>query len=221
MRVPACWGLAVADRAAPSTRSRRGAWRLALSLLYVAACVVALVWQPRSLLSVTLFVAPCVSFGVGWLWRRVSRPLAVVVAVLLPVAWLGLYPHWAGRAEWVYVGEYALVYVTLALWFAGSLRGTPLITRVARRVHPLTPDMVAYTVKLTRAWAVYFATMAALSLAVYALGGLVCWGRFTLLVSPLSLVVFFVAEHWLRYRWHPEFDRATLAQAVRGWRQQD
>ena len=198
-------------------------WRAGLSLLYVLACVAALLWQPRSLLSVALFLAPCASFAVGWLWRRGSRAsrwLAGALALALPLGLWGLHPYLAQRAELFYVGEYALVYTTLAAWFAASLRGTPIITRVARRVHPLTPDMVAYTVKLTRAWAIYFVGMAALSIAVYALGGLALWARFTLLLSPLSLLVFFVAEHKLRYHWHPEFDRATLAQAVRSWRQQ-
>ena len=108
----------------------------------------------------------------------------------------------------------ALVYATLCAWFASSLAGTPVITRVARRVHPLTPDMQAYTVRLTRAWALYFAAMAALSLLTFALLGLRAWAFFTLVLSPISLGVFVVGEHFLRYRWHPEFDRASLRRAI-------
>ena len=79
------------------------------------------------------------------------------------------------------MAEDALVWATLCAWFASSLAGTPVSTRVARRVHPRTPDMQAYTVRLTRGWALYFALMAALSLLVFALLGLPAWASLGLL----------------------------------------
>ena len=121
------------------------------------------------------------------------------VALGLPALLAWAYPRYAARAEIFYVAEYALVYATLCAWFASSLAGTPVITRVARRVHPLTPDMQAYTVRLTRGWALYFALMAALSLLVFALLGLPAWAFFTVVLSPISLASFLIGEHLLRY----------------------
>jgi len=36
-------------------------------------------------------------------------------------------------------------------------------------------------------------------------------------VTPLAIVALFIGEYLLRYRLHPEFERATLAQAVRAY----
>ena len=40
---------------------------------------------------------------------------------------------------------------------------------------------------------------------------------FANLLTPLAMLVMFVGEYLLRYRLHPEFERATLAQAVRAY----
>ena len=146
----------------PDTAARPR-WRALAGPLLAAGYAVwclALLWlQPRSLLAIASFLLPCYLFICSWLWRRGWRPVAVGVALGLPALLAWAYPRYAARAEIFYVAEYALVYATLCAWFASSLAGTPVITRVARRVHPLTPDMQAYTVRLTRGWALYFALM--------------------------------------------------------------
>ena len=38
-------------------------------------------------------------------------------------------------------------------------------------------------------------------------------------VLPISLASFLIGEHLLRYRWHPEFDRASLRHTIRTWRE--
>ena len=43
------------------------------------------------------------------------------------------------------------------------------------------------------------------------------WAAFANLVTPLAILLLFVGEYLLRYRLHPEFERATLAQAVRAY----
>ena len=40
---------------------------------------------------------------------------------------------------------------------------------------------------------------------------------FANLLTPLAMVLMFVGEYLLRYRLHPEFERATLAQAMRAY----
>lgn len=202
--------------ARPHWRTAAGA---ALAVAYALA-VLSLLWlRPASPWTVVAFVLPCCVFICRWIWRRRGWASGALAAITLPAALAALYLQSGRRAEWLYVTEYVLVYATLCGWFAQSLGGTPLITQVARRVHALTPDMEAYTVRLTRAWAVYFATMALLSLAAFGLLGLKSWAFFTLVLSPASLAVFLIGEHVLRYRWHPEFDRASLWQSIRSWRQ--
>ncbi|WP_156909430.1 hypothetical protein [Ottowia thiooxydans] len=205
---------------APKARARRASMHgfgTALAIAYAVWCIGVLWFQPRSPLAILSFLAPCILFACSWAWRQ-HRLLGAALAVLLPLGLYVIYQHNAERAELFYVAEYSTVYLTLCLWFAASLRSQPLITGVARRVHPLTPAMEIYTRKLTRSWAIYFLVMALLSIAIYVLGGLKAWGFFTLAVSPASLLGFFVIEHVLRYRWHPEFERATIGQAIRSWR---
>jgi uncharacterized membrane protein len=59
--------------------------------------------------------------------------------------------------------------------------------------------------------------MAVLSLVLYAAAPFDVWAAFANLVTPLAMALMFIAEYLLRYRLHPEFERATLAQAVRAY----
>ena len=59
--------------------------------------------------------------------------------------------------------------------------------------------------------------MAALSLALFVFAPFAAWALFANLVTPIAMLALFVGEHVLRYRLHPEFERATLAQAVRAY----
>jgi len=190
----------------------------ALGAAYAVWCIAVLWWQPRSPLAIVSFLAPCMLFACSWAWRR-HRLFGAALGVLLPLAVYAAYRRYAEQAELFYVAEYFTVYLMLCLWFGASLRTQPLITRVARRVHPLTPAMETYTAKLTRAWAIYFLVMALISVAVYAGAGLKAWAFFTLALSPVSLLAFFVIEHLLRYHWHPEFERTTIVQSIRSWRE--
>lgn len=200
------------------------AWRtlasLAATLAYGGWCLAWLWVRPHALVTLASLLLPCLTFAAHELWQRGRRAAALVLAVLAPLALFWWHQHGARHAELVYVGEYLLAYGSLCAWFAGSLRGggTPLISRVARRMHTLTPAMVAYTTRLTRAWALYFAAMALLSLLVFGTLGLAAWTLFTTVLSPLSLAVFLVGEHLLRYRWHPEFERAPLWRTLQTWR---
>src|SRR6201989_3005644 len=59
--------------------------------------------------------------------------------------------------------------------------------------------------------------MALLSLVLYALAPFDVWATFANLLTPLAMVLLFVGEYLLRYRLHPEFERATLGQAMRAY----
>jgi uncharacterized membrane protein len=124
-------------------------------------------------------------------------------------------------APLLYLAQHAGIHLFLAFAFGSTLRAghTPLITTLARRVHRnFTPDMGAYTRKCTIAWVVYFVGMALVSVALYAFAPFATWALFANLLTPVTLVVMFVGEYLLRYRLHPEFERATFADAIRSYR---
>ena len=120
----------------------------------------------------------------------------------------------------MYVLQHAGIHAALAWLFASTLRagGTPLITALAQSVHQVfTPAMRRYTGQLTRAWALYFVAMIGLSFAIYALAPWPWWSLFCNVLTPLAVGVFFVGEHILRYRWHPEFERLSMRGAMQAW----
>ena len=121
----------------------------------------------------------------------------------------------------LYLGQHAGIHLFLAFAFGSTLRAghTPLITTLARRVHRnFTPDMVAYTRKCTIAWVVYFVAMVGVSLTLYVFAPFDTWALFANLLTPVTLVAMFVGEYLLRYWLHPEFERASFADAIRSYR---
>jgi len=121
----------------------------------------------------------------------------------------------------LYLAQHAGIHLFLAVGFGSTLRAghTPLITTMAARVHrEFTPAMVVYTRKVTIAWTVYFVAMAAISLALFAFASFDVWALFANLITPCSVAAMFVGEHTLRYRLHPEFERTSIADAIRSYR---
>ena len=121
----------------------------------------------------------------------------------------------------LYLAQHVGIHAFLAVGFGSTLRAghTPLITTMAARVHrELTPDMVVYTRKVTLAWTLYFVAMATISLALFAFASFDTWALFANLLTPCSVAAMFGAEHFLRYRWHPEFERTSIADAIRSYR---
>ena len=53
--------------------------------------------------------------------------------------------------------------------------------------------------------------MAAISIGLFLFAPFDAWALFANLLTPLAMVLLFVGEFLLRYRLHPEFERATLA----------
>ena len=175
---------------------------------------------PASPWNAVVVVGPMLGAAALLAWQRRQRLLATLAALataaLVVQAWRGD----GFSVGSIYVGQHVAVHVLLAFVFGLTLQADrePLVTALARRVHAsMTPAMAAYSRKVTLAWAVYFVAMAALSLALYALAPFDVWATFANLVTPLAILLMFVGEYLLRYRLHPEFERATLAQAVRAY----
>ena len=59
--------------------------------------------------------------------------------------------------------------------------------------------------------------MAAMSLGLFAFAPFAAWALFANLLTPVAMVLMFVGEFLLRYRLHPEFERATLADALNAY----
>ena len=121
----------------------------------------------------------------------------------------------------LYLLQHAGAHAALGLVFGLTLRPgrRALVTRLAATVHErLTPAMEVYTRRLTVAWTVYFAAMTLLSLLLHAFAPWSAWSVFANLVTPVCLLVFFVGEHLLRYRWHPEFERVDVRRSLDAWR---
>jgi uncharacterized membrane protein len=199
--------------------------RLIVAGLAGAAYVIGSHWMmtraPASDWNAVVVVAPMLAIAAALAWQQGRRLLALLPGGAAAV--LGLHAWHGGgvAAETIYIGQHVTIHVLLASVFGLTLQAgrEPLVTALARRVHGgLTPDMVAYSRKVTVAWTAYFVAMAALSLALFALLPFAAWATFANLVTPFAMLAMFVGEYLLRYRLHPEFERATLAQAVRAYR---
>ena len=125
------------------------------------------------------------------------------------------------RIEHLYVLQHAGIHAALGCVFALTLRpgAMPLISTFAARLHrTMTPALLQYTRRVTWLWSVYFGAMVLLSLGLFAAAPWWWWSVFANLVTPVAAVTLFVGEYLLRYRLHPEFERITLAQAFRAYR---
>jgi uncharacterized membrane protein len=198
--------------------------RLVAAGLAGAAYVLGSHWlmtsEPSSAWNAALVVGPMLGLAAWLAWQRGRRLLglgaALATATLVVHGWRG----GALPAGSIYVGQHVAIHVLLAFVFGLTLQAgrEPLVTALARRVHGhLTPAMAAYSRKVTVAWTAYFLAMAALSLALFAFASFALWAAFANLLTPLAIVAMFLGEYLLRYRLHPEFERATLAQAMRAY----
>jgi len=172
-------------------------------------------WAVAALLGPLVLALAALAWG-----QRHAPTLLLCVAALAALAWIGA----SGQPQTInrlYLLQHAGIHCALGCAFAVTLRrgATPLISVLSARVHgSLTPGRAAYTRRVTALWALYFALMVALSLALYAWAPWWAWSLFANVVTPLAAIGLFTGEHWLRYRLHPEFERASMGQALRAWR---
>ena len=173
-------------------------------------------WNAAALLAPMLGAAAVAAWAAG---QRVRSLLAAAgVAALCLQALLGvLIP-----SPLLYLGQHVGINLGLAWWFGSSLREghDALITRLAAMVHRhMTPEMVVYTRNVTRAWVVYFVAISAASVLLFALTTFATWAWFANFATPLALAAMFGGERVLRYRLHPDFERSSVADAIRAYRE--
>ena len=191
-------------------------------LAYVVASQWLMTREPPSPWSAVALLAPMLLLLAFGAWRGGRRIAAgVALAVLGGLGWQALTGGGLGP-ERLYLLQHVTIHAALAAVFGVTLRhgSRPLVARLAARVHHgLTPAMEAYTRKVTIAWTVYFIAIAGISLVLHATLPFAIWATFANLATPVSLVLMFAGEYALRYRLHPEFERATMQDAIRAWSQ--
>jgi uncharacterized membrane protein len=174
--------------------------------------------------NLVLVVAPPLALLLLYARQRGQQGPGIVagLALVLP-AWLA----WrdGGRAAGLlHLAPHLAVYAVLATVFTLSLRRgrEPLVTALVRRVHGhLTPGMAAYSRRVTVAWAICFAAIVLISIALFALAPFELWAAFANFGAVLAMALLFLGEYALRYRLHPEFERASLGAALRAYARHD
>ena len=164
-----------------------------------------------------LAIAPPLMIG-GLLLRRRAKPLLApalaALALLLFTCW-----HLLERKfYWMCLLQDCALYGLLAVSFARSLRpgATALCTELADKLHgPLTPREVHYSRRVTAAWALFFAAMVAITVALFAAAPLRVWSLFTnFCILPL-VALMFIAEYAVRRRVLPQAERGGIMATVR------
>jgi uncharacterized membrane protein len=169
-------------------------------------------------LAVGLALGPLLAVGL-FLVRRWAGPWGAVGAAAASALLLSLYwPVLEKDFSVVYLLQEGGFYSLMAASFGRSLFGqrVALCTEVADKVHgPLTAQEVVYTRRVTAAWAVFFVSIAAATLAFFLFAPLRTWSLFAnFCVLPL-IGLMFVAEYALRRRVLPKVARPGILAAVR------
>lgn len=171
-------------------------------------------------LGVVLAAGPPLLLAVLLAWRtayRVPCLLACALAVVLA------YRYWEALTQqlvWISLAPQASAYVALGILFGRSLlRGrTPLCTRWATAVHgPLPPAVVAYTRKVTGAWAVFFGLMTTALIALGLFAPAHVWSAFANFCTFPLIAAMFVAEYIVRGRVLPDMQHAGILEGARAY----
>jgi len=161
--------------------------------------------------------APLWLAALGLAASRFGVPGAVLATLAGALAIYLVSRGGAGDPNRLYVLQHVGINAVLCGWFASSLRPgrLSLIGEFAQRIHPLSAQMRLYTAKVTRLWAGYFALMAAASIGVYLSLPFSAWSLLANVLTPVCVGALFLAEHFVRYRLHPEFERSRLVDVLR------
>ena len=196
----------------------------AVSVAYLLGVHLLMTRSPHWPWTVVAVLAPLLLATLLGALRASRWPLGALAGALLVALCVVAASGVALAPQRLYLAQHAGVHLALALGFGCSLRAghTPLITMLATRLHrelrsPFTPAMAAYTRRVTLAWTLYFVAMAAASVALFRLAHFDTWAVFANLLTPLAIGLMFSAEYLLRYRLHPEFERVSVADALRAY----
>jgi uncharacterized membrane protein len=169
-------------------------------------------------LGAVLAIAPPLALGLGLAWHCGYRVAALALAVLSAVLIASYWQILESTYSLVYLLEDVGFYALLSMTFARSLAHgrVPLCTYWADRVQGPLPAVVArYTRNTTAAWALFFALIATMSLALYQWSPLQVWSVFSNFVTLPLVAIMFVGEYAVRRRVLPPAHRTGLLASVR------
>ena len=187
---------------------------------YVAGCHWLMTSAPTSRWNALVVIGPMLGLLALFAARRGQRLVAAIASLVLAGLVLQAWRGGGLAPATLYLAQHVAVHGALAALFGLTLRPgqEALVTALARRVHGgLTPGMAAYSRKVTIAWSAYFVLMATISIGLFLFAPFAAWALFANLLTPLAMVLMFVGEFLLRYRLHPEFERATLADQLNAY----
>jgi len=151
---------------------------------------------------------------------------ALALLALFACPWLA-YLAVSGDIAWplrlALAVPHAAIYCFLLWLFGHTLLhdSEPLITRVARRVHGvLTPEIEAYTRRVTQAWCCFFAAQIIVSGLLLAFAPLEIWSLFAGVLNFPLVVLMFLGEYLYRVMRYPDHPRTSIASAVRAFTKQ-
>ncbi|RIX48409.1 MAG: hypothetical protein D3M94_05875 [Rhodocyclales bacterium GT-UBC] len=150
-----------------------------------------------------------------FLWL-VSRTGTITLLILTAVG-LGLlrlsWPFLEQNFGWIYFIQHATTNLLLAFVFGRTLRRgqKPLIKQMAECLcGELSAAAAQYARRVTQAWVLFFAGMAALSALLFAAASLESWSIFANLLSMPLLTLMFVAEYLTRRKCLPDEEHKPL-----------
>jgi uncharacterized membrane protein len=185
-----------------------------------------MVHAANAALTVALLFGPLLLAVAATGWRQRQWATLAGCALLGAVlGWVVLRGEFID-AQRLYVLQHGAIHLALAWGFALTLRPghTALISLLAQGVHhklgqAFTPELAAYTRRLTVGWVGYFVGMVLLSVLLYLATPWTVWSLFCTVLTPLAAVVFFLGEHVWRRVVHPEFPRVPPRAAFDAYRQ--
>jgi uncharacterized membrane protein len=164
-------------------------------------------------LGAALSLGPVVLIGVVLAWRWLHPAAAILMAALLGALIFQYWPAVERNYSWADLAQQCGAYSLVAVSFARSLFGgrVPLCTQLAVKMHGnLTPAQAAYTRGATRAWAVFYAMLAAAILVLFFLAPLRVWSLFVNFATFALILAMGIADHAFRRRVMPRSDGGLL-----------
>jgi uncharacterized membrane protein len=171
--------------------------------------------------AVLLAAAP-IALAVGAFTHRRLGILPLILALM----GLGILGAWALPTLQKNVGAlYFLQHVAvngfLCFLFARTLAAhrTPLCTVFARHARQqMSEAVVDYTRRVTQAWALFFAAVAAASVLLFSLAPIEIWSGFANLMTPPLVLLMFIGEYLVRRRVLPRHEHRSFLAAFHAYR---
>lgn len=134
-------------------------------------------------------------------------------------AWItfGFWHTLLTQLDWIYLIQHVTANTMLCWFFMQTLYGgrTPIITTIARSIHPDMPEgVVRYTRHVTMAWAMFFALQVLVSLVIFAAASIETWSVFANILNWPMIIAMFAAEYACRKHFNPDFRHASIRESV-------